>query len=66
MVFSRELDDAAFKLQRSGRMGTYPPNKGSEATSLGAASALTKGVDHIARLLPRKRRLSTGTACRCT
>jgi pyruvate dehydrogenase E1 component alpha subunit len=47
MLLSRELDDVAFKLQRSGRMGTYPPNKGSEATTLGAAHALTKGVDHI-------------------
>jgi len=47
MVLSRELDEAAFKLQRSGRMGTYPPNKGSEATTLGAARALSKGVDHL-------------------
>jgi pyruvate dehydrogenase E1 component alpha subunit len=47
MLFSRELDDVAFKLQRSGRMGTYPPNEGSEATTLGAARALTKGVDQI-------------------
>jgi pyruvate dehydrogenase E1 component alpha subunit len=47
MLISRELDDVAFKLQRSGRMGTYPPNKGSEATTLGAAAALTKGVDHF-------------------
>src|SRR5438477_640754 len=47
MLLSRELDDVAFKLQRSGRMGTYPPNEGSEATTLGAARALTKGVDHI-------------------
>ncbi|HEX3358934.1 MAG TPA: pyruvate dehydrogenase (acetyl-transferring) E1 component subunit alpha [Tepidisphaeraceae bacterium] len=47
MLLSRELDETAFRLQRSGRMGTYPPNKGSEATSLGAVSALTKGVDHL-------------------
>src|SRR4051794_9442454 len=47
MLVSRELDDFAFKMQRSGRMGTYPPNKGSEATTLGAAAALTKGLDHI-------------------
>src|SRR5689334_15656197 len=47
MIISRELDDVAFKLQRSGRMGTYPPNKGSEATTLGAAAALTKGLDHF-------------------
>src|SRR5580765_3557495 len=47
MIISRELDDVAFKLQRSGRMGTYPPNKGSEATTLGAAAALTQGVDQL-------------------
>src|SRR6476659_1237290 len=47
MIVSRELDDVAFKLQRSGRMGTYPPNEGSEATTLGAAAALSKGVDHF-------------------
>src|SRR4051794_34014460 len=47
MLLSRELDDVAFKLQRSGRMGTYPPNEGSEATTLGAAASLSKGVDHF-------------------
>ncbi|MCA9294896.1 MAG: hypothetical protein KC983_00230, partial [Phycisphaerales bacterium] len=38
----RHLDEIAFKLQRSGRMGTYPENRGQEATSLGAAYALRK------------------------
>ncbi len=33
----REFDHRAFKLQRSGRMGTYPQNWGQEATSTGAA-----------------------------
>ena len=47
MLLSREMDDLAYKFQRSGRMGTYPPNEGSEATTLGAASALIKGVDHM-------------------
>lgn len=47
MLLSRELDDLAYKFQRSGRMGTYPPNEGSEATTLGAARALTKGFDHL-------------------
>jgi pyruvate dehydrogenase E1 component alpha subunit len=42
LVTCRELDEIAFKLQRSGRMGTYPQNKGQEATSLGAAYALRK------------------------
>ena len=38
----REFDVIAFKLQRSGRMGTYPENRGQEVTSLGAAYALGK------------------------
>lgn len=42
MVMCRHLDEVAFKLQRSGRMGTYPQNMGQEATSLGAAYALRK------------------------
>ena len=42
MVICRHLDEVAFKLQRSGRMGTYPQNMGQEATSLGAAYALDK------------------------
>ena len=28
MWICRQLDEIAFKLQRSGRMGTYPQNKG--------------------------------------
>ncbi|MBT7351419.1 MAG: pyruvate dehydrogenase (acetyl-transferring) E1 component subunit alpha [Phycisphaerae bacterium] len=40
MTFCRHFDEIAFKLQRSGRMGTYPENRGQEATSLGAAYAL--------------------------
>lgn len=47
MVISREFDEASFKLQRSGRMGTFPQNKGHEAVSLGAAKALRRGVDYI-------------------
>jgi len=42
MSICRHLDEVAFKLQRSGRMGTYPQNMGQEATSLGAAYALDK------------------------
>ncbi|MFK7958894.1 MAG: pyruvate dehydrogenase (acetyl-transferring) E1 component subunit alpha [Phycisphaerales bacterium] len=42
MVMCRELDEIAFLLQRSGRMGTYPQNMGQEATSLGAAYVLDK------------------------
>lgn len=40
MVTCRHYDEVGFKLQRSGRMGTYPENRGQEATSLGAAYAL--------------------------
>lgn len=40
MSACRHLDEVAFKLQRSGRMGTYPQNMGQEAASLGAAYVL--------------------------
>lgn len=47
MVICRELDEIAFKLQRSGRMGTYPQNKGQEAAAVGSAQALQVGKDWI-------------------
>ncbi|MBX3358996.1 MAG: pyruvate dehydrogenase (acetyl-transferring) E1 component subunit alpha [Phycisphaeraceae bacterium] len=47
MITCRHLDEIAFKLQRSGRMGTYPQNKGQEAAALGSAFAAQKGVDHL-------------------
>jgi len=37
MTLCREFDLIGFKLQRSGRMGTFPQNWGQEATSTGAA-----------------------------
>lgn len=40
LLLCRRFDEIAFKLQRSGRMGTYPENRGQEAVSLGAAYAL--------------------------
>lgn len=40
MVESRAFDEKALKLQRSGRMGTYPPYSGQEATQIGAALAM--------------------------
>jgi len=40
MSICRHFDGIAFKLQRSGRMGTYPENRGQEAASLGAAYVL--------------------------
>ena len=42
MSSCRYLDEVAFKLQRSGRMGTYPQNMGQEATSLAAAYVLNQ------------------------
>lgn len=42
MTVCRHFDGIAFKLQRSGRMGTYPENRGQEAASLGAVYALRK------------------------
>ena len=42
MIVCRRFDEIAFKLQRSGRMGTYPENRGQEAASLGAVYALRK------------------------
>src|SRR6476619_1549086 len=47
MIVSREFDDVAFKLQRSGRLGTFPQNRGQEAAALGAAKALKRGHDWI-------------------
>ncbi len=47
MVECRTLDEIAFKLQRSGRMYTYPQNKGQEAAALGSGFALRKGVDTL-------------------
>jgi pyruvate dehydrogenase E1 component alpha subunit len=47
MIEYRHLDEVAFKLQRSGRMYTYPQNKGQEAVALGAGAALRKGIDYL-------------------
>jgi pyruvate dehydrogenase E1 component alpha subunit len=40
MLLSRELDDRMLKLQRQGRLGTFPPTTGQEAVSVGAALAM--------------------------
>lgn len=42
MLAVRAFDDVCMKLQRSGRIGFSIPNKGIEATQIGAASALRK------------------------
>jgi pyruvate dehydrogenase E1 component alpha subunit len=47
MTTCRHYDEIAFKLQRSGRMGTYPQNKGQEAAAIGAGHALKKKVDWL-------------------
>jgi len=40
MVLTRMADEKAVKLQRQGRMGTYAPSKGQEATQVGSALAM--------------------------
>ncbi len=40
MVQARAFDEKALKLQRAGRMGTYPPLSGQEAVQIGSAFAL--------------------------
>jgi pyruvate dehydrogenase E1 component alpha subunit len=47
MIKCRALDEVAFKLQRSGRMGTYPQNKGQEAAAIGSGYAAKRGVDWL-------------------
>ncbi len=47
MVECRQLDEVAFKLQRSGRLYTYPQNKGQEACALGSGFAMRKGTDWL-------------------
>ena len=40
MLLSRAADERMFKLQRQGRLGTFPPGIGQEAASVGAAAAM--------------------------
>jgi pyruvate dehydrogenase E1 component alpha subunit len=47
MCKCRALDEMAFKLQRSGRMGTYPQNKGQEAAAIGSGYAAQRGIDFL-------------------
>jgi pyruvate dehydrogenase E1 component alpha subunit len=42
MVLSRVADEKAVTLQRQGRLGAYPPNRGQEAASLGPAMAMER------------------------
>ena len=43
MLYTRVIDDKALSNQRQGRMLTYAPNTGQEATQIGSAYALEKG-----------------------
>lgn len=42
MLFSRTIDEKALSYQRQGRMLTYAPNLGQEATQIGSAYAMEK------------------------
>ncbi len=42
MVLARAADEKAVILQRQGRLGAYPPNKGQEASQLGPVMAAKK------------------------
>jgi len=41
MILTRTFDDLALKLQREGRIGTYPSSRGQEATQVASAYALS-------------------------
>ncbi|MFH2052225.1 MAG: pyruvate dehydrogenase (acetyl-transferring) E1 component subunit alpha [bacterium] len=43
MRLARELDERMLKLQRQGRLGTFPPNTGQEAVSVPVAMLMEKG-----------------------
>jgi TPP-dependent pyruvate/acetoin dehydrogenase alpha subunit len=47
MLLSRALDERAVKLQRLGRLGTYGPVHGQEASVVGSAMALNPSRDWI-------------------
>lgn len=47
MAVCRHYDEIAFKLQRSGRMGTYPQNWGQEAAAIGPARAMNRETDWV-------------------
>ena len=55
MLLSRAVDEKAFNLQRQGRLGTFAPCAGQEATIVGVAMALQPGHDW---LVPQYRELA--------
>ena len=48
MMLSRSVDDWAVRLQRMGRLGTYGPVHGQEASVVGASWALDPALDWLA------------------
>jgi pyruvate dehydrogenase E1 component alpha subunit len=54
MVLSRRLDERMLKLQRQGRIGTFAPIKGQEASQLGSVFTL-KPTDWMCRPSVRRR-----------
>ena len=60
----RTFDDKALKLQRQGRMGTWPPIKGQEAIQAGVALAM--GDERLVDPgLPRARHHGAAWRARC-
>ncbi|MBV9003225.1 MAG: pyruvate dehydrogenase (acetyl-transferring) E1 component subunit alpha [Solirubrobacterales bacterium] len=47
MLFSRRVDERAFSLQRQGRLGTFSPVSGQEASVVGSALALDPARDWV-------------------
>ncbi|MBY0546243.1 MAG: pyruvate dehydrogenase (acetyl-transferring) E1 component subunit alpha [Candidatus Obscuribacterales bacterium] len=47
MLFARRVDERLLKLQRQGRIGTFPQSTGHEAISLGSAVNITKEDWHV-------------------
>lgn len=47
MLFARRVDERLLKLQRQGRIGTFPQSTGHEAISLGSAMNITKEDWHV-------------------
>ena len=43
MLFARRFDERKLTLQRQGKMGTFGPIKGQEASQIGAVAALEPG-----------------------
>lgn len=47
MSMSKAVDERAFTMQRQGRLGTFSPTRGQEASVVGSALALTVGKDWV-------------------